>query len=662
MNNNPFGNVTFPEFILAEQDANDNLFMRNEQNPNQNQMINGLLGDSNREYVTFPGTLNAQNVSIPSVDEPVLFNLDIDALNRGFAEAECNSMGVPSYDMGRTPMHDGRPPALLNVSLASGNTPMQSDLIVGYDIPAQNMPENFSKMKSNVSFNPYADYLANLQQANYNVVGNVPEANMLGPITGVPNSVQNESKFLTPIQMNNMPGKMYPAVLSGMRGLLPKKKSMKATAYDIMSDFIERIPMFTHKQEIYIYDRQNGYYRCTPQYEVEQIIMDLYRPIIKEYGSGTLIEKVYKLLLKEPYIVRNEIPLSDPTKISFANCTVDIQNQTMTLHSPVNMVTHAMTCNLARFNHASEDCPVFDKFLHDISGGDSVLEKLIWEIIGYCLTPDISAKKFFVFQGVRDSGKSLLCNLLSDFYPEDKVSALSVHSLQEKFAKGNLHRYMLCVSPDLPTAPLDSTSTSVIKQITGNDKISAPVKYKNNVQFRFEGKLILASNYPLLTEVPDDAFMQRAIVVPFLHTIPKESQDANLLAKMKAEKPAIASKALDAYFQLRKNHYQFSGNYEMNASVLYPDNLLDTPEITLLVYNFLLNSFEKDPDGLVAIESAFDVFVQEVSDQFTEKIFSSVFRRLAEEIYGANRIRSYHGGKYENARSTIKGIRFKQYN
>jgi len=35
------------------------------------------------------------------------------------------------------------------------------------------------------------------------------------------------------------------------------------------------------------------YYRRTPKHEVEQIIMDLYRPIIKEYGSGTLIEKAY---------------------------------------------------------------------------------------------------------------------------------------------------------------------------------------------------------------------------------------------------------------------------------------------------------------------------------------------------------------------------------
>jgi len=79
-----------------------------------------------------------------------------------------------------------------------------------------------------------------------------------------------------------------------------------------------------------------------------------------------------------------------------------------------------MTCNLARFDHAREDCPVFDKFLHDISGGDPVLEMRIWEVMGYCLTPDLNAKKFFIFQGAHDSGKSLLCNLLSDFFQRQK--------------------------------------------------------------------------------------------------------------------------------------------------------------------------------------------------------------------------------------------------
>ena len=257
---------------------------------------------------------------------------------------------------------------------------------------------------------------------------------------------------------------------------------------------------------------------------------------------------------------------------------------------------------------------------------------------------------------------SLLGNLLGDFFPADKVSALNVHSLKSEFSMGNLDAVALCMSPDLPPEPLDTMSTSSVKQATGNDKISAAVKHKSNKQFRFEGKMILTTNYPLMTEEPDEAFMRRAVVIPFFYTIPKESQDTDLLDRLKKEKPAIASKVLDAYFRLRDNHYKFAGDYAINSCVLYPDDVFGGDEITPMLYNFMVNHFEKDPNGKVAVGEAYDVFSREVSNQFSEKMFSSAMQRLAEEIYGASKTRSYHDGKYPNARSTIEGIRFKNMN
>ena len=281
--------------------------------------------------------------------------------------------------------------------------------------------------------------------------------------------------------------------------------------------------------------------------------------------------------------------------------------------------------------------------------------------MGYCLTQDTNAKVFFVLQGVPDSGKSLLCNLVMDYFPEDKVSSLNVHSLKEHFALDNLESVALCVSPDLPASALDPKSASSIKQLTGNDRVSAAVKYKRNTQFRFEGKLILATNYPLLTQEPDDAFMQRAVVIPFFHSIPKEKQDGSLLDQLKAEKPAIASKALEAYIHLRKNHYKFSGDYAINSSLMFPDDLFGSSDITPFVYNFLKNFYEKDPNGMVAISSAYELFSQWVPNQFTEKMFSSAFQRFSEELYGAEHTRSYHNGEFRNARSSMKGIRLKAY-
>lgn len=611
---------------------------------------------------------------------------DLDALNRGFFEAELGAcqgkqavsdsmcgttgQGIPTVSSNYMPtafpgaalppmnsnptayMPEAAPSAAANRVL--GTTATSKPL---YPIVPDSSPSMPVTPPRHTNFNPYAELLrGSSADAPATAAPNMPNPGTLSVNPAFEQYGNQPHTGMTPPLM--MPNAVPPFPI-GLNYPSGKRKNMKTTAYEIMDDLISRLPIFTHKQTVYIYDETGGYYKETPQYEVEHLIMELYRWIIKNSGNGSLIEQVYKLLLKEPRIVRNVEPLSDPTKVSFANCTVDLETKSANIHSMNNVVTHALNCDLARFAHQSEDCPLFDKLLQDISGGDVVLEQRIWEIFGYCLTPDVNGKVFFVFQGVPNSGKSLLCNLLGSFFPPDKVSALSVHSLREQFALGNLNSAALCLSPDMPFNALDPKSASVIKQLTGHDKVSAAVKYKSNAQFRFEGKLILASNYPLLTVEPDDAFMQRAVVVPFLHAIPKSSQNHKLLELLMAERPAIASKALEAYFRLRDNHYNFSGSYAVNSSLLYPENLLDNSEITPLVYNFLLNNFEKDPEGILDIETAYQFFTQNVSNQFSMKMFSSAFRRFAEEIFDAQAVRS-RMSSFTNARSCIRGIRTKQ--
>lgn len=636
LNNNDQKKADFSGFVFKKDDE-PNMFDQ------ANQAANSQMPAAAAPFVmgsapaTTPGA--SQEVEIP-------MSLDVNALIHGFSGVDQGSAQSCVN------------PYLSAVSSASAMNTASPDI------------DNQPPAGQSRSVNPYADYLAQAQQAN-GVDNGLGTPNIQGDVNSFPNQFQSGYQMHQPAPMMIAPAAMMPQpgfVPNGLQVITPytnqkaaKKKGVKATAYDIMLDFSTNIPMFAHKQEVYIYNATSGAYEKRTQNEVERIIMARYRDFIREYGNGTLIEKVYKLLLKEPQIVRNDVPVSDPTKIAFANCTLDLQTGCTGPHSPAYVVTFALNCDLARASHQSEECPAFDKFLYDITGGDELLIKRIWEFVGYCLTQDTNAKVYFVLQGVPDSGKSLLCNLVMDYFPEDKVSSLNVHSLKEHFALDNLESVALCVSPDLPASALDPKSASSIKQLTGNDRVSAAVKYKRNTQFRFEGKLILATNYPLLTQEPDDAFMQRAVVIPFFHSIPKEKQDGSLLDRLKAEKAAIASKALEAYIRLRKNHYKFSGDYAINSSLMFPDDLFGSSDITPFVYNFLKNFYEKDPNGMVAISSAYELFSQWVPNQFTEKMFSSAFQRFSEELYGAEHTRSYHNGEFRNARSSMKGIRLKAY-
>ena len=101
--------------------------------------------------------------------------------------------------------------------------------------------------------NPYADYWAQMQQA-----GGAPPAIQMD-VDAFPNHFQNGNQFHQPAGMITQPG----FIPNALQTLTPytsqktaKKKGVKATAYDIMRDFSTNIPMFTHKQEVYIYNEE----------------------------------------------------------------------------------------------------------------------------------------------------------------------------------------------------------------------------------------------------------------------------------------------------------------------------------------------------------------------------------------------------------------------
>ena len=81
-----------------------------------------------------------------------------------------------------------------------------------------------------------------------------------------------------------------------------------------------------------------------------------------------------------------------------------------------------------------EDCPNFDRFMRKISGGDTLLEKRIWQALGYIISSDLRGQCFFVLQGRAKTGKSTLLNfILSLFDEKTMVAPLDINSLSGRF-------------------------------------------------------------------------------------------------------------------------------------------------------------------------------------------------------------------------------------
>jgi len=423
-----------------------------------------------------------------------------------------------------------------------------------------------------------------------------------------------------------------------------------ATPYSTARKLMERVPLLTVGSSLYIY---NGIYyqRLTPA-EAQRLIVKERRNDVKLAGTPSFPRAVYDLLLMEPDLAQRGLNVNQRA-VSFQNGVLLLDTGEFRPNNPAIVTTYGLQCSYLNGTPAS---PGFDRFLLQITGGDLELVERIWQMVGYTLTPDTGGKVFFLLQGVPNSGKSVLSSLLSSFFNEGAVSALDVHALSEKFAASELQGKALCLSPDLPSGPLDNKAVSKLKQLTGNDVVSADVKYKDRVQFLCTAKIVLASNHPLLMRERDDAFIERAVVIPFNYATPKERQDPHLLECLKWERDAIATRAIAAYFRLVSRKYRFSGHYVLNGSpALCAQDSGGGIDLASSVHCFLQKCFVPDKEAGIFTGDAHRFFTAQYG-AVPVNTFSNLFFDFAYQLYGAEKVRKRKPGE-TNALSYISGIR-----
>ena len=100
-------------------------------------------------------------------------------------------------------------------------------------------------------------------------------------------------------------------------------------------------------------------------------------------------------------------------------------------------------------------CPAFDEFLYGISGGDLEIIESLWKMIGYIISDDVGGKMFFVFRGPKDTGKSLLANVICALLEDEAVASMGIAEIGKRFTMAELVDKKLTICMDLTDEPLD---------------------------------------------------------------------------------------------------------------------------------------------------------------------------------------------------------------
>lgn len=209
--------------------------------------------------------------------------------------------------------------------------------------------------------------------------------------------------------------------------------------------------------------------------------------------------------------------------------------------------------------------PLMDEFMSTLFAGNELLIQRAWEIIGYCISSDAHAKRFFIFPGASgDNGKSTFIKLITNLIGNTATVGMPMKNLLgNNFSQSELYCKRLNVSADEGTINLDSSQLAVLKTLSGHDMITADKKNTNQVSFLCTCKIIIASNHNIgMAYSSGDAAVQRRIcTLPFDVKIPKEKQNPNIVNMiLRSELDAITTDALNAFIRLKNNGYNFTGD------------------------------------------------------------------------------------------------------
>lgn len=196
------------------------------------------------------------------------------------------------------------------------------------------------------------------------------------------------------------------------------------------------------------------------------------------------------------------------------------------------------------------EAPRWEKFLIEIFGNDMELINFIQRAVGYSMSGDTSEQCLFILYGEGANGKTTFLNTLQNIFGDYALTTEIKTLLTKKFdgisndiARLVGARFVIGAEAEAGR----SFSESLLKQLTGGDKISARFLRQEAFEFTPQLKLWLATNKLPKIRGRDVAIWRRVKLIPFEITFTENEQDKELGNKLLTEKAGIINWAFQGF-------------------------------------------------------------------------------------------------------------------
>lgn len=426
--------------------------------------------------------------------------------------------------------------------------------------------------------------------------------------------------------------------------LAVKKVSKDQSLVDLTRKVKKNVHIISYGDTLYYY---NNYYYT--QLDAKQLIK-LYRKYVDyELNNESSLhgyKDLYECFLTDPQIECSESE-NGPIYAPLKNGVFELVEWKLHPHSP-DQIT--FTYINAKYDPDAK-CPIFEGYLHQVTGGDPQLMERFWMVIGYLLIYPARGKFFIFMKGVGNSGKSVLGSFIKHLYPKESISNIKLKQLTNQFGMASLATSVINFDMDMSSSKINEEAASRLKQITGGDSMNIPRKYRDDALLERRIKFVFSSNHPLSIDGDDDAFLKRIVYLPFNYAIPDNQQDPDLGDKIWAERDAIVTKALYYARKLVQYNYIF-------PEIPYVDSAKYSP-----VKMFVQERCDiSDMDAMTALDDLYNAYLHFCKEKNIGVCKDSDLRNALKAM-GFEHIRSRCPGNdmviRRNAVSAFRGIRLR---
>lgn len=253
------------------------------------------------------------------------------------------------------------------------------------------------------------------------------------------------------------------------------------------------------------------------------------------------LEAMLALAATLPGIVLSQAELdADDMKFACKNGVIDLEEGAF---REARVGDYCTRQGGAAYSRGWEDeaCPVWEKFLSEVQP-DPDARVWLQRFFGYCLTGRTSEQIMLVMHGGGANGKSVAIETLKKVMGSYSLTA-QFETFTERKNEGvrndlaRLDKARLVVAQEgADGARLDE---GIIKQMTGDDDITARFLHREFFTFRPRFKVVLVSNHKPVITGTDNGIWRRVVLMPWSVTIPAERRDRDLARKLEAELPGI---------------------------------------------------------------------------------------------------------------------------